>query len=1172
MNIAEILGTKYQDFLEFCSNWGKTYPDELSVSDFVAFRVQYSRNREYIEEIKSLLKEGKPADDCSNESGLGTIEDLDAPSSLFAEHSSEQLANLDDGLCSAQEENVSHLMVESVDTDSVVTAEREIQSTKDDICIDVQDEFNQEQLLGVYNVNVPLYSVLDVEIRDPLYRISIDELPVSIKIRRILKNIGIVKISDALNSTISKMFIGGAISDNEVKNTLRALKDFASQDYYCIKYFMMQLEYPLASIFEMTSTSQYENVSIESVDFSARFGNALLAHKIKSIQEILMLSINEMFGWKNLGRASIEDNINELYKFVCDKDKKIIYVKGFANTDNNNIIMVRMLKLVKSEQKPDLSKLSEQEIQTYMLIKNAIDDCGREFYDAVSTNTQYFKVIAQSLNQFAEEQLEIIKKENEIDTVVQNISDEVLCSSAKLMSNAYYMMHHNSINQFWDSIPEECSVKDLIGEIHSKLKTAVELSHICNFLKWLKNLDLGLILDDIFFRDALVSGNNKVDESYKDKYLYVIELRADGETLESIGTRIGSTRERVRQIERRFTHVFADRHKNNAYDVLAIIHALRGGDRVLTYDEVSELIGDRFTKLLWLLLSKGLLDNNTYRYSKKYNSVIFTTNVECETEKMEAAFEAMPEFFLVDQYDSIVDSTVESNDLQRELFEMFIEDRYQLNGIVYSKHIPTVIFMVGYVLKERFINGYKIADSEESSRFREYMFEFFGDRGKKSARAIDAVVGEIGVLVDRGKYVHTDYVNVDQWIIDTINEYVEANTKNVIPFSEVFIALKDVLAGTIITNRYIMQGVIKKYGSPFTLARDYITKERGKSLTDEFEDFAREIGEFTKEDFFASFPALNETNLAMLIGRCKNVFNIDNGIYMHSSLLKINEADYVDIRQYLLQACADNPVSSRTLFDEFSYRFIDFMDRNDIENHGKLFGVLYYMFADEFNFSRPYVAKSGTGQITNKSALMGYIGDVDSISIEEAIDICTTNGVHFYSAWNVMHMLSPEYIRISKDKLLKFSLTGIDNEVIDKVINNINEGLASKGYLSSILINDFLFYPQINISWNPYLVEAIVDYTDNRVGCINVPMTSYEMCTHIFVSKEYIGMNYQQFILELLDEAFLRGCFTDKHEMREWLCDRGLITTNGLPKFLEDNKFYFLDDNGHLNRTNAKSI
>lgn len=1155
MKINEILGNEYQDFLEFCSSWGKTYPDELSVSDFLAFRVQYGKSREYVEIIKSILKEGKTPDN----NGINKSNDDEAADT--------ELTNNDDRApLESEAEEVGEVKSEDMHHSGLIADETTIDMDSTD---PNTEEPHVIQGIGAYNTGLPLYLVLNVDISNPLLRISINELPVNLKIRRALKNCGITTIADALKSTISAMYACGTITENNIEGILNALRDFAIQDFRCIKYFMMQTEYPLSEILEIIDINQYEFASVNSIDLSVRFHNALVAHNIKSIKDLLCLSLREIFEWQNLGRTSIEESIDCLYKFLCDKNRKIVNTKGSNDIKNQKMMMARMFEFVKSSQVPDFSILSEQEKEIYYSIKNAVDDCGYELYDAVSSNPKYFALLAQSFSIFIEEQNQITQKRTEIAAAALTMPNQIMYSSAKLLSNAYYLKRPNTIKQFWDSISEECTVQDLFEEIRIKLRSRNELSHICKFLDWLNNLNLESALEDIFLRDALESGRNKVDDSFKDKYLNAIEMRAAGETLEGIGIKLGTTRERVRQIERKFTGIFANRYINSLYDVFAIIHALRGGDNVLTYDEVRGIIGDRYAQLLWLLLSKGLLDNNTYRYFKKYNSVIFTTNIDGEDEKINDAFDALPDYFIETEYDTIVDTIIQKHELHRELFEMFLDDHLQLNGIMYSKYTPTVIFMVGYVLKARFANGYKIAVSEESSRFREYMVEFFGEKGKKTARAIDAVVGQIGILIDRGKYVHTDYINIDKSIIDKVNAYVESNPKNVIPFSEIFEALEDVFAGTIITNRYILQGIIRKYGSPYTLARDYITKEKGKSLTDEFEDFAKEVGEFCKEDFYAAFPALNEMNLGMLIGRCKNVFNIDNGLYMHSSLLKLDDTDYNNIREFLLQACAANPISSRTLFDEFSYRFVEFIDRNDIGNHGKLFGVLYYMFADEFSFSRPYIAKIGTGQITNKIALLGYIGNRESVSIEEVIDTCTTNGIRFYSAWNLMRMLSPEYIRVNKDFLVKFSLTGISDVVIEKVIEILNEALEQKGYLSSSLISDFLFYPQINVSWNPYLVEAIVDYVGNRINCINIAMSGYEMYTHIFVTNQYSGMDYQQFILKILDDAFLNESFTNKREMREWLYERGLITTNGLPKFLEDNRFYFIDDNGRLCRSNS---
>ena len=79
-------------------------------------------------------------------------------------------------------------------------------------------------------------------------------------------------------------------------------------------------------------------------------------------------------------------------------------------------------------------------------------------------------------------------------------------------------------------------------------------------------------------------------------------------------------------------------------------------------------------------------------------------------------------------------------------------------------------------------------------------------------------------------------------------------------------------------------------------------------------------------------------------------------------------------------------------------------------------------------------------------------------------------------------------------------------------------------------------------------------------------MKSYTTLTNIFVGEEYAEDDYQTFILKVLDEAYDKAFFTTKSEMREWLNERGLITNNCLPNFLEGTNYYFMDSNGVLRK------
>ena len=122
---------------------------------------------------------------------------------------------------------------------------------------------------------------------------------------------------------------------------------------------------------------------------------------------------------------------------------------------------------------------------------------------------------------------------------------------------------------------------------------------------------------------------------------------------------------------------------------------------------------------------------------------------------------------------------------------------YSKFGKFHSRYSPTVVYICDYILKTKFPSGYKIGDTEEYKRFQKYITDTFGDKkGIMTARALDTKVAEVGVLCDRGKYIHSDYLHIDKWIMDEINSYIETNEKTVVTYSEVFDGLQMVLSGS----------------------------------------------------------------------------------------------------------------------------------------------------------------------------------------------------------------------------------------------------------------------------------------------------------------------------------------------------------------------------------------
>ena len=441
------------------------------------------------------------------------------------------------------------------------------------------------------------------------------------------------------------------------------------------------------------------------------------------------------------------------------------------------------------------------------------------------------------------------------------------------------------------------------------------------------------------------------------------------------------------------------------------------------------------------------------------------------------------------------------------------------------------------------------------------MEECFASRANDiTNRAIDANIGNIGVLCDRGKYIHPDYLVINKDIIDTVNNYIDNSSRSILSYGELFENLKTLFEGSQITNRYLLQGALKKYGCRYNTGRDYIRKTKTVSFVDEFESFIEERGIVNKTEILAEFTSIGESGLSQVVSRSANVFNIDNGYYIHANQFDIQPEDYEQLRSYLNEVCENIPVNIRSVYETIADKYPDFFYRNDFDDRNKLFAALNYMFRGEFVFSRPYVAKLGASDISNRSVILQHIKDYDTIEIEELIDICEENNIDYLSPGYLCQSLAPDYLRINRTTMMRFELTGITNEVIDQTIEIVNEYLEVNDFIAGSKISDFLWYPSINIDWNAFLLESLV-LNCKKIAVVNMLGDSLKHPNAIYVSSKYEKDTYDSFLIKLLKDEVHKGTFLSKVEIKEWLKEEGLIDAK-LPKCIESTKYFYVSEKG----------
>lgn len=631
----------------------------------------------------------------------------------------------------------------------------------------------------------------------------------------------------------------------------------------------------------------------------------------------------------------------------------------------------------------------------------------------------------------------------------------------------------------------------------------------------------------------------------------VVCRRAKGDTLEEIGKNFGVTRERVRQIEKKSVDKFI-KHRSDVKKIFYFLHALTNGKSFLTLDDAKNFLDTADAEMLWFFISKINLPISVFYFDEGINAVVFANENELDENEL---IKNLPEIIEEKIFEDTITNLAREKNYPFELIKIKLSKIYKRTEKIFHRGSLSLTFKCGYVLKERFPNGYKIADEISYMRFVRYLKEIFDEKTPVNQRAFESIIGRIGFLCDRGKYIHPDFVHVPPEIIEHVKNFIDASDRTAIFYKEIFETLKDFFADTQITNRYFLQGAIKLYNLPYTLRKDYLTKASEIDMGKEFDNFVAERGEVSAQEIKENFVSFKDFNIAFLIGRCPEIIRIGDGILIHATHLNLYEEDFEPIKNFLRQNCS-TPINSRILFDLFFERFSDFMTRNEIQNHNKLFGILQYMFRDEFNFSRPYISMEDIKNVSNKKILLRILEDMDEIEIEDLVGICEGNGIHYVSRNYLLDNLRPDFIRVDEFTLMRPESIGVTDEIISAVVESIQSAIEKNGgWQSAQTFEDYEWLPQLEISWNSFLLESVATLEEDAFYKIKVPSMSTNFSLAIFVAEEFAEDDYQSFLTKILIAEHNKEPFRTEKEIFDWLKTQGLCNKK-LPKFLQEGRVF----------------
>ena len=189
--------------------------------------------------------------------------------------------------------------------------------------------------------------------------------------------------------------------------------------------------------------------------------------------------------------------------------------------------------------------------------------------------------------------------------------------------------------------------------------------------------------------------------------------------------------------------------------------------------------------------------------------------------------------------------------------------------------------------------------------------------------------------------------------------------------------------------------------------------------------------------------------------------------------------------------------------------------------------------------------------------------DSNKIDIEDVLKICEEQEINYVSSSILIDNLRPEFIKVDEFSVMRSEILGINDEIISAVCEKIKAAISlNGGWQSAKTFSDYEWLPQLEISWNSFLLESVAALAAEKIPVIKSSSTESNFSTAIFVSEDFAEENFNSFVLRILIEEHDKQPFQSEAEILEWLQDNG-ICNKKLPKFLKaENHIKFF--NGEL--------
>ncbi len=648
-----------------------------------------------------------------------------------------------------------------------------------------------------------------------------------------------------------------------------------------------------------------------------------------------------------------------------------------------------------------------------------------------------------------------------------------------------------------------------------------------------------------------------LDDYVKDDDFQIALMKAEGFTLQDIGEMRNCTRERIRQIIKKF---------NQKLDplVLPIIHRCLNSKGFVTAQEILDIYdNDDYDKIL----INWCRSNDELEYLDFADIYLPAGKTKHENEEkiLNIAVNFVGEG--IDLYENMdeLEMLLKKNGFvyldAGDILNLLQKNRYKVYGNYVAPKSLSYGYLCSRIVAKKFPNGIKLYDGKELDLLRKYAWEEYGDIGiSEDNRALSTRLSDFLILSGRGAVTASENIQVDMGLLEEIKAFIDNSLERELYYSHLFSEYEGILqVMSNIDNYNFLHGVLMMYyPDEYDYTRDYLKKKGTGFISGRLCD---KISRFIldrrvpvhKNDIKRKFPGMTDIVLFNAVNSSDDLFMWDYSTYYSTKLLDIKneDLDYLKRAIIIIMDKHNGYCSDSLLFAYIQKNNPSFLTKNNMEAENNLYYFCYKNFGEIFDFRRPHIGQKGLLQeISAKNVALYMLGYPEVLAYSSYAKVSEELMWSAVTAGLVFNEIESDYIRISEDdyvKKEKFHLSEKDLMTIEKcLISSMNYD-----FVSLITFNQWEELPEIEYTWNHYLLhDIVVNYSEN-LRIIEPRVRDRRFERGIVIANNHEAQDYIDIIVHMLK-------IMEKKEISENnLCT--LLVINGLAYKMIPHEVYVTD-------------